>query len=300
VNRPLHDLLGEERVNSRPIETREADMTREAPQAWFTLSTFEKKLFSPMKDFVGAVLGNPPPSRRRPRRAARPPLPAPVAPPPPDPRRELLCELYLMMGAQSVRVFGSGLIDEFAFFQRFSVSGQHDTEFLTRLDPSDRGTENFKVWGLFRLEGESHPLANLDRSARVRDALRGYGLDRLPLARKLIAHDALEGATRLEAPISTKLFRKVGDRQLSRSDVLEILRHELSGPEKVAWVEEALPPPPPTSPLVHRYYLDRHKQAYLVRDRRGEPKRLYLAETSDDALTAVLASGRNVRKFRRS
>jgi hypothetical protein len=266
-----------------------------------------------MKDFVGAVLGQPSPERRRRRRPPRPERaqPQPLPPQPPvDPRRQLPCDLYLTMGASSVRAFAAGPIDEFAFFQRYGVSDRHDTEFLTRLDATDRGTENFKGWGLFRLGSESQPLAALESDQGLRQRLKSYGLERLPLARQmfeggLTAYDPrrdehlLAGRNRLEPPSSSKTFKKVGERRYSYRDVLEILRQELTGPQTVAWIEATLPPPPPLSPIVHRYYLDTHKQAYLVRDRRDAPKQLFLAETSDEALEAILASGRQVRRFSR-
>ena len=277
-----------------------------ASSSWFT--GIERAL-SPMKEFVGAVLGQPAPGRRRKRvRVVERRSAAPAAPPA-DPRRSLPCDLFLTLGAASLKVFPSGPINEFAFFQRYGASLHHDTEYLTRLDAADRGTEDFKGWGLFRLKGESQPLADVERDQALREALRRYGLERLPLARQMaeggfrafepMSGETATGLNRLEAPRSTKTFKKVGERHYSYRDVLEILRQELTPLQKIAWIEAAVPPPPPSSPLVHRYYLDSHKQAYLVRERRGEGKRLFLAETSDEALEAILASGRFVRRFRR-
>lgn len=282
------------------------------PTSWF--AGLEKAL-SPMKDFVGAVLGNPPADRRRrrsrpvERRSAEPESAVVAVKAPVDQRRHMPCELYLTLGAASLKVFATGPIDEFSFFQRRGVSLHHDTEFLTRLDAADRGTEEFKAWGLFRLSGESQALVDVERDQRLRESLRRYGLERLPLARQMagegfrafepMSGEAATGWNKLEAPQSAKTFKKVGERSYSYRDVLEILRQEMTPLQRIAWIEASVPPPPGNCPLVHRYYLDSHKQAYLVREQRGKEKRVFLAETSDEALEAILASGRFVRRFRR-
>ncbi len=212
-------------------------------------------------------------------------------------RRTLRCDLLLTLGPASIRIFPSGPIEEFQFFQRFGISPVHDVEFMTRLDAEDAGTENFRAYGIFALKGPFRRLPEVRRDRALAKRLETkYGLERLPHAGKMSPPSFGPGLNRLRPPASTRPLRKRNGRSWFFSDLLEILRTELTGPQKIAWIEEAIPPPPPHSPIVHRYYLDGHKQAYLVRDHRGAGKRLYVARTSDEAIDPCLLSTRAHRR----
>jgi hypothetical protein len=212
-------------------------------------------------------------------------------------RRTLRCDLLLTTGPGSLPLFAAGPIEEFQFFQRFGISADHDVEFVTRLDAEDAGTENFRAYGIFHLRGPWRPIPEPRRDRALSRRLeQKYGLERLPHASKMAPPSFAAGLNRLTPPAVLKPLRKVRGRCFYFTDLLEILRLELSGPQKVAWIEEALPPPPPWSPIVHRYYLDARKQAYLVRDHRGVGKRLYSARTSDEAVEPCLLSTRVYRR----
>jgi hypothetical protein len=258
---------------------------------------------APVVKFVDSVLKVPDGRARRAKPRALPV--AERAPAPPG----LPCELFLTTGLRSIPLFPVGPIDEFRFFQRFGVALHSEVEFVTRLDAQDRGTENFRAFGLFDLGGDWLPLPDLGRDEDLKRTLaRKYGLERLPAARKLAEegfsgydprrNEVEAGLNRIVPPRSTKVFKKVDGRHWSYADILDILRSELTGPQRIAWIEEACPPPPESSPIVHRYYLDAKKQAYLVREQRGRGKRLFLALTSAEAIEAVLSSGKHIRHFR--
>ncbi len=55
--------------------------------------------------------------------------------PPEDREAVLPFELFLTIGMRSLRLFPSGPIEEFHFFQRRGVPAHHRVEFLSRLDP---------------------------------------------------------------------------------------------------------------------------------------------------------------------
>lgn len=220
-------------------------------------------------------------------------VPLPVVERCPTRRRTLRCDLLLTLGPASVRLFPAGPLEEFQFFQRFGISPDHEVEFMTRLDAPDAGTENYGAYGIFALKGPFRRLPDLRRDRALAKRLdHKYGLERLPHAGKMAPPSFGAGLNRLRPPVSTRPLKKTNGRSWFFSDLLEILRIELTGPQKVAWIEEALPPPPPHSPIVHRYYLDGNKQAYLVRDHRGVGKRLYVARTSEEAVEPCLLSTR--------
>lgn len=222
-----------------------------------------------------------------------PPRPLPVVERHVGRRRTLRCALFLTTGPASVPLFAPGPIDEFQFFQRLAISPDHDVEFVTRLDAADAGTENYRAYGIFHLKGPWRRIPELRRDRALAKRLEHkYGLDRLPHAAKMAPPSFVAGLNRLRPPATPKPLRKVRGRCYYFTDLLEILRSELTGPQKIAWIEEALPPPPPHSPIVHRYYLDAKKQAYLVRDHRGAGKRLYVARTSEEAIEPCLLSTR--------
>ena len=206
-------------------------------------------------------------------------------------RRTLRCELFLTLGPASLRLFEAGPVEEFQFFQRFGIAPDHEVEFVTRLDAADRGTENFRAYGIFVLKGPFRRLPDLrcDRGLARRLAHK-YGLERLPQASKMAPATFVPGTNRLRPLADARPLKRKNGRSWFFSDLLEILRRELTGPQRIAWIEEALPPPPPHSPIVHRYYIDGEKQAYLVRDHRGVGKKLYVARTSDEAEAPCLAS----------
>jgi hypothetical protein len=220
-----------------------------------------------------------------------PSLALPVVDRMPSRRRTLRCELYLTTGPASIQLFRRGPIDEFEFFQRFGISPDHDVEFVTRLDAEDAGTENYRAYGIFHLKGPWRRLPELRRNRALGLRLQEkYGLDHIPQAARMAPPSFVAGFNRLRPPESFKPLRKAKGRSLYLHDVLEILRQELTGPQRIAWIEEALPQPPPHSPIVHRYYIDGSKQAYLVRDHRGVGKKLYVARTSDEAEAPCLES----------
>ena len=69
------------------------------------------------------------------------------------------------------------------------------------------------------------------------------------------------------------------------------MRVELESPERIAWMELTFQDAPSAGEIVHRYYLDEQKQAWMVRHHWSEGKTLYRAETNDEALAYCLASG---------
>jgi hypothetical protein len=218
-------------------------------------------------------------------------------------RRTMPCELFLNIGWQSIKLFPSGPIDEFRFFQRGGVSLSHDVEFLARLDLEDAGTEEFKPYGLFRLERRySEALANLEQREDLwATLLEDYGLQALPGVRALASHrfqsfdprfdSADEGANRIDPPEGAKAYVRASHRHFSYADVLGILRVEMSTQEKIAWLEAAFDEKLAAGEVYHRYYLDRSKQAWLVRHHWTTGKRLYRAQTNEEALAFCLASG---------
>ncbi|MGE0706596.1 MAG: hypothetical protein AB7N76_05725 [Planctomycetota bacterium] len=218
-------------------------------------------------------------------------------------RRTMPCELFLTMGWQSVKLFPSGPIDEFCFFQRSGVSLAHDVEFLARLDREDEGSEDYKPYGLFRLEKRhAERLPVLEQQGDLWATLADvYGLSALPNVHAMASRrfDAFDpryesraaGLNAIDPPKSAKAFVRAARRHFSYADVLEILRAEMSSAEKIAWLEEAFETPPAPGEVVHRYYLDRGKQAWLVRHHWSEGKRLFRAQTNEDALAFCLASG---------
>jgi hypothetical protein len=220
--------------------------------------------------FVGAVLDVPPQGHADKLERAVPQT---------EGRRKLPFDLYLTRGLESSILFPKGPIDEFRFFQREDVSSKHDVEFVTRLDPTDTGSENYQAFGVFKLRnGDSKPLPK-HRANEVVTRVLGHG-------------PAVEARTMLEkgpgpcriVGATTKAWGRHDGRRVSWHDVLEVLRTELTPEERIAWIEEAFAPNETNTP-VHRYYVDAKRQTYLVRDVKGE-KRLYVAETSPEALLA--------------
>jgi len=233
-----------------------------------------------LRAFVGAVLKKPTPRVLTPSERLR--------------RKRLPFELFLASGTQSIRLFPTGPIDPLAFFQRFHVANHHELEFLTSLDPYDALSEDFHGFGLFKLRArESYPLPRPGEADAFFNGLaRKHGLVSLPKARTLIRSRTRGGLNCPRPPNSGRIYQTVGRRRFTYSDALAILRSELTGPQAIAWIEEAFVETPSHGQIIHRYYLDRERQAYLVRHHWRDGKTLYMAETSEEALRLCeLASG---------
>ncbi|HBP19056.1 MAG TPA: hypothetical protein DEA08_14880 [Planctomycetes bacterium] len=222
---------------------------------------------------------------------------------PPLPPRSMPCELYLTMGWNSLKLFPQGPIDDFRFFQRGGVSLSHEVEFLARLDEKDLGSENYAPYGMFKLSGDSgERLPSLETDAELWATLNEvYGLPSLPSIHALASHgfqafdprygDLTSGENSIEPPQSAKAYVRGNWRHYSYADVLEILRAEMTTPQRIAWMEVAFQDPPPAGEIVHRYYLDRRKTAWLVRHHWSDGKRIYEAQTNAEALDFCIASG---------
>jgi hypothetical protein len=174
-------------------------------------------------------------------------------------------------------------------------------EFLSRLDPADAGSENYKPYGLFRLEPErARPLFDADEVSRLWSILQECGVARPPDAASfagaaLQSYDprrpGSEGTNRLVAAAGARASARRGRRRLSYGEVLDILRDVMAPREKIAWIEDAFSDPPAPGEIVHRYYLGTNRQAYVVRDHWETGKSLFEAETSAEAIAVCLSSG---------
>lgn len=211
-------------------------------------------------------------------------------------RNLLPFDIFTNLGLSSVKLFPAGPIDEFAFYQRSGVSDDLEVEFVTRLEEADVGTENYKPYVLFRPKADGQPLADLQKEEEFWKMLdQAYGLVTIPKLQKLVGKpfvaydtrkggDPKQGINKITAAEPDKVFKEVGDRKFSMGEMLEILRSELSMLHKISWVEEAFADKLPEGEIVHRYYLDVTKQVYLVRDHWQEGKKLFIAETDEEAL----------------
>jgi hypothetical protein len=205
-------------------------------------------------------------------------------------------ELYANMGTRSVKMFDVGQIDEFRFFMRKGVSADLEVEFVTRLEESDVGTENFKPYVLFKTNSEGLPLIDLAKEDDLWESLEmSYGLDAIPRVKDVFqgaitafdpkkSEDAKTGVNLISATNPAKEFKKVGDKSYNMGDMHRILTSDLRLPQKIAWVEQAFSEPLPEGEIVHRYYLDVTKQLFLVRHHWKDGKVLFAAETDEKAL----------------
>lgn len=200
--------------------------------------------------------------------------------------RLLPFDVFLCQGFQSVCVFRKGPFDEFTFFQRSDVPTHHDVEYLTRLAPRDDGKERYAAYGVIRLR-EAEPLPRLHQLKPLWQVLRQrLGIDRIPSAKVYLrrssayapAGDPTRGVNRIRATLGSGVFQRQGARQVHFSEVLDVLRDELHGAERVAWIETAFPDAPET--LTHRYYLDTDLGVFLVRHHPTEGKQLFRAQLS--------------------
>lgn len=209
-------------------------------------------------------------------------------------RNLLPFEVLLNLGTSSVQLFPNGQIDEFYFYQRRGVAEDLEVEFVTRLDEIDAGTENYKPYVLFRPKGDDVPLARpYDDEELLQVFNQTYGLNTFPTVKEVAGKfttydpsqpDPATGRNRVVAAAPETVFAEVGDRRFTHGQMLEILRSELSMPQKIAWIEEAFDASLPEGEITHRYYLDVTKQVYLVRHHWSEGKKLLMAETDEDAL----------------
>jgi len=196
-------------------------------------------------------------------------------------------DVFLCQGYQSVRVFTKGPFDEFTFFQRGGIGSQHDVEYLTRLSPQNDGKERYTAYGMIPL-ADAQPLPELSQLRPFWRILKlKLGLDRLPPARVFLRQpnawtpgaDAAQGINRIRAGKSSGVFHQRGRRIVHYYQVLDLLRHELHGAERVAWIETAFHQAPET--VTHRYYLDSDLGVFLVRHHPSEGKQLFQATLSE-------------------
>jgi hypothetical protein len=209
-------------------------------------------------------------------------------------RNLLPFDVLINLGTTSAILFDSGQIDEFRFFQRTNVPEDLEVEFVTRLDEIDKGTENYKPYVLFKPQGESLPIVDLQKEEEFWKTLdQTYGLVTIPKLKKIcpdgfVAFDTSaasgDGSNTITPKEGVKVFKEVGDRRFTQADMLEVLRGEMTMRQKIAWIEEAFDKAPAEGMINHRYYLDVTKQVYLVRHHFSEGKALFLAETDEDAL----------------
>lgn len=217
-------------------------------------------------------------------------------------RNLLPFELFSNLGMTSVKIFPAGPIDEFLFFQRSGVSEDLDVEFVMRLEEQDVGTENYKPYVLFRPKGEGLPVTDLQKEEDFWKLLdQSYGLVTIPKLQKISSKpftsfdarkagaDPKNGVNKIVVSEPDKVFKEVGDKKYSNAEMLEILRSELTMPQKIAWVEEAFQDKLADGEIVHRYYVDVTKQVYLVRHHFSEGKKMFVAETDEEALEELPA-----------
>lgn len=217
-------------------------------------------------------------------------------------RNLLPFDILLNMGTSSVKLFESGQIDEFKFYQRIGVPEDLEAEFVTRLDEQDAGTENYKPYVLFKPKGECLNLLDLNEEEGLWQNLnQTYGLKEIPAVSDMVSGfsaydpgvgDESQGYNSITPDSGDAVFTTVGDQSFSHSQMVEILRGELTSPQKIAWIEQGFPDAPADGVIAHRYYIDVTKQVYLVRHHWSEGKGLFLAETDEEALVE-LPSERN-------
>ena len=206
--------------------------------------------------------------------------------------RVLPFDLFLAQGHGALPLFQAGPFDELSFFQRRVSPRGHEVEYLLRQDAKGRDREGFRPFAVFRITPASErALPDPRRDRALRALLRErYGLTSLPRPKALgdrVARafdpergDATAGRNRLRASSTSGVFKRVGERDFSHVEVLELLRRHLDGSSLVGWVEAAFDTPPARGVVLHRYYLGADLRGYLVRDHWSEGKSLYMAEPS--------------------
>lgn len=277
--------------------------------------------------FIQAVLQQPSERAGRRRRAALAPggaraLPAPTAargapaeepagtPSPtgvlvPSTGSELPCDLLLTTGHGAVCLFAAGPIDELCFFQRAGVPEHLEVEFLSRLDPAERGSEDYKPYGMFRLRtGDGQPLPRAGELPEDFWATlyREHGLVKLLPAARVLDPRGWEawdprrngpdaGRNRVVPQHPDYTFKRARGQRYTHADLLEIVRRHLRGPERIAWLEAAFPEQLAPGQIVHRYWLDAARRIWLVRHHWARGKQLHRAHTSEEAKALLIASG---------
>jgi hypothetical protein len=240
-----------------------------------------------MRAFVGAVLRQPPRPEIRAERRER------LGP-------RLPFDLFLCQASRSQRIYAGGSFDPFTCYERQGVTAFHDVEFLTRLSFQDRGSERYDPFGVIRLYRGGSRLPRLADARRLWESLRiDYGLREIPPASWLLQSEPLEVRAgeqrtfrrRVTPPRSARVFARVGMRRYFYSDVLQILRERLSATQTVAWMEAAFQAPLRPGEIRHRYYLTRGRQVLLVRHHWRDGKRMFRAETSEEARRLCASSG---------
>jgi hypothetical protein len=209
-------------------------------------------------------------------------------------RNLLPFDILLNMGTSSVTLFPSGQINVFSFFQRTGVSEDLEVEYVTRLEEKDTGTENYKPYVLFKLKGSSLPLVNINEQIELWQNLNQiHRLESMPDCVELVSSfssfdpkvgDKSAGANSVTPNNGDHIFTTVGARNYTYDDMVDILRHEMTNSQKIAWIEQAFTAALSEGTIVHRYYIDVTKQVYLVRHHWSEGKALYLAQRDEEAL----------------
>lgn len=228
----------------------------------------------------------------------------------PAPAEDLPCDLLLTTGHGAVRLFAAGPVDELSFFQRSHVPSHLEVEFLTRLDRADAGTEAFKPYGMFRLRSQDgQPLPDPKKLPESfwAELYREHGLVKLLPAPRVLstaftAWDPSQGSperglNRVRAANPDWNWKRVRGRRYLHADLLELLRRHLPGPERIAWVESAIPDALPPGEIVHRYYIETGRRLWLVRHHWARGKSLHRAHTSEEAKRLLVISGALPRRM---
>lgn len=195
--------------------------------------------------------------------------------------RILPCRVFLSTAIGSRELFPAGPFDEFRCAQR-RVSGGHEVEFLTRLDPRDAASEAYRPFARFDLRGPGQPLPRLSRERAFWAELASrHGLRALPRPRLRSAALA-DGQIALAAGVTSGVFQRPGQAPAPYAEILDLLRATCAPAHWIAWLETAFPAAP-SGAIVHRYYLDADLEAYLVRDHWRDGKTIRRAIAADDA-----------------
>lgn len=195
--------------------------------------------------------------------------------------RILPCRVFLSTALDSRELFPAGPFDEFRCAQR-QVRGQHEVEFLTRLDPHDAASEAYRPFARFDLRGPGEPLPRLSRERAFWAELASrHGLRALPRPRLRHA-DLADGQIALAAGVTSGVFQRPGQAPVAYAEILDLLRATCAPAHWIAWLETAFPAPP-SGAIVHRYYLDADLEAYLVRDHWRDGKTLRRATAAEGA-----------------
>lgn len=176
--------------------------------------------------------------------------------------------LHITHGAASVRLCPPGPVDALRLLEREGLSGEHELEFVTRLEGADSAP-----YAVVRLGEEGRLLPGLDA---VR---RRLGAEVLPAAARLLVRAWCGVPSAAERGVRRARVAPAGT--IEERALLRRIAVELPAPERIAWIEAAWPLAPRL--LTHRYYVDRDGTPWVVRDRGQGGKTLYEGEVSPDA-----------------